>query len=351
MSATAPAVAHGGLDPLVRHDAKLQAIDGVAADDVWAVGVRGDGGYRNARPLTLHWDGDRWSTVPSLNAAGVLISVEAVSSSDVWAVGQLYVGGDTDILILHWDGSAWSRIAAPEQPGQYNHLDKVSAVSADDVLAVGEYSSGEEEPRPISLHWDGRRWTQSRAALDGIVQLDAISPRDAWAVGESAQQTTLAKHWDGTRWQRVATPDPDRPDALSLVTAVSSDDVWAAGYTTPSYQGFTEHWDGSRWQVADPDIPTGYHVDSLSGSPDHDVWVSGNQGNEVVLRHWTGDRWHAVESPASQRSEAVVSGIKALSDVDAWAVGSWYLCDGGRYCYYQRILMHWDGTEWTDYRR
>ena len=58
-------------------DNTLNAIDAVAADDIWAVGSPG---------LTEHWDGNAWSVVPFPSTVG-LSAVAAVASDDVWALG------------------------------------------------------------------------------------------------------------------------------------------------------------------------------------------------------------------------------------------------------------------------
>ena len=57
--------------------------------------------------LILHWDGSRWSQVPSPNVSGganQLFGITAISANDIWAVGT--AGGAP--LAMRWNGSDWS---------------------------------------------------------------------------------------------------------------------------------------------------------------------------------------------------------------------------------------------------
>jgi hypothetical protein len=329
----------------------LNGISGVAANDVWAVGTSSRGGGRDQHPLTRHWDGQQWTTVSCPLLPGHLEAVVAVATNDVWAVGDIFTGGGTQILILHWDGVSWTRAEAPDQPGQYNNLSGVTATSAGEVLAIGNYSvSGEGPTYPISLRWDGTQWSQSEPALTGILAIDAVSTNDAWAVGQAADKTTLAKHWDGTHWRRVKTPNSQTPDRLTLVTAISPDDVWAVGESTQNQHTFTEHWDGRRWALVEDGIATRFAVVAgLSGTTDDDAWLAGYDAGSVILQHWDGESWQPIQSPASAHSEPFLTDVESFSRRDAWAVGSYYLCTGHHYCHHRRILMHWNGSTWRDY--
>src|SRR5205085_10280583 len=133
-------------------------------NDIWAVGTNDYGGtYPGGATLTLHWDGQAWTRVPSPNIGtvydgNVLLGIDAVSSNDVWAVG--YVDTDapgTLTLIEHWNGSQWSIVPSPSVPNTDNKLESVSAISTNDVWAVGYYleviGDGGWE-RTLTLHWD-----------------------------------------------------------------------------------------------------------------------------------------------------------------------------------------------------
>ncbi|MEA2581078.1 MAG: hypothetical protein QOE83_1970 [Actinomycetota bacterium] len=91
------------------------AVWAATPNDAWIVGARNDSG-REAKTMTLHWDGTAWSRVPSPNVGprrNALLAVSGSSSSDVWAVGFARVGGVYRPLVEHWNGAAWSVVSSP----------------------------------------------------------------------------------------------------------------------------------------------------------------------------------------------------------------------------------------------
>jgi len=266
---------------------QLNAAAVVSANDVWAVGFSP---HPSGTPLyirqtlTEHWDGEQWSVVPSPNPAGktyvVLNGVDAISASNVWAVG--HAGDPSSIpqtLTLHWDGASWGIVSSPS-PGTYNGnvLNAVSAVSSNDVWAVGWYQSGPtgQEGGALTMHWDGTSWTvlpnPSRWALHGVT---AISANDVWAVGE---QSIL--HWDGTSWSTVSFPPSpgDSYQVLRGISAVSANDIWAVGDN-----GQTQHWNGAIWsRVTAPFTGLGGKFNGVAAASADDVWAVGsyNDGNQ-----------------------------------------------------------------------
>lgn len=93
----------------------------LSTSDAWSVGYYGSGG--GSLSLTEHWNGSKWSIVPSPNLgkgpSSILYAVSAVSSNDVWAVGT-YNGGKPlgqYTLTEHWDGTRWHIVPSPN-PGK-----------------------------------------------------------------------------------------------------------------------------------------------------------------------------------------------------------------------------------------
>src|SRR5262249_60698024 len=79
---------------------QLHAIAGVASNDLWAVGGRGDGiTCCPDESLTEHWNGTSWSVV-SNPGGSALQGMTALATNNVWAVGLTAAGCDID----HWDG-------------------------------------------------------------------------------------------------------------------------------------------------------------------------------------------------------------------------------------------------------
>lgn len=90
----------------------------VAWNDVWMVGTGDEG-------AAAHFDGARWSSVPTPPAAaggyGSLSGVSAVSSRNVWAVGrQPSLNAPSRALIEHWDGTSWTIVPPPASLSTFN---------------------------------------------------------------------------------------------------------------------------------------------------------------------------------------------------------------------------------------
>ncbi len=236
----------------------IQAVAAASTNDVWIVGdVEGEGIAPGGRILIEHWNGSRWSVVPSpaIGSGGRLTAVAAISHNDAWAIGYyaLDIGGDERTLIEHWNGKQWSIVPNPF-PSSFIDFRAMTALSANDMWAVGTFNSG-----TLVAHWNGQRWSivpspnpgKAQNALWGVT---ALSASDVWAVGSFSNSTqgqvpdkSLTMHWNGSRWSVVPSPSPNKiGNDLTGVTARSANDVWAVG--TP-YNTLVEHWDGSHWSV------------------------------------------------------------------------------------------------------
>ena len=90
---------------------------------------------------------DQWNVVPSGNAGSSanneLNSVSAISATDAWAVGDYEIGTSPNFILQpqaqHWNGSAWSLPSGqPAVVGSGdNVLLNVTAVTTTDIWAVG----------------------------------------------------------------------------------------------------------------------------------------------------------------------------------------------------------------------
>jgi hypothetical protein len=63
-------------------------------------------------------------------------------------------------LIVHWNGTTWFRVASPS-PGAHPGLLAVTATSAANAWAVGDYSTPAGQPRTLILHWNGTNWSRA----------------------------------------------------------------------------------------------------------------------------------------------------------------------------------------------
>ncbi len=233
----------------------LTGVTVVSADDAWATGYYSNG--IQDLPLFEHWNGTAWSvvSVPNVpNGINFVTAISAVSANDVWAVGNTIDdnSGNTEELILHWDGTQWSVL--PSLPiGQQSTLRAVHAISANDVWAVGTgLGANGGSSRNLALHWNGTAWTQVTVPdvgnsvnannLDGIT---ALSSDDVYAVGSAnggslGVPQALIEHWNGTAWSIEPSPaNPKATDSTSLAAAaaIAPGNVTAVGAADSSQQG------------------------------------------------------------------------------------------------------------------
>jgi hypothetical protein len=269
----------------------LTAVSAVSPSAIWAVGEYESGGQ--SRTLIVQWNGTSWNQVasPSPGLADYLTGVWAVSDTDAWAVGYY----DSDVpagessLILHWNGTRWTQVPSPDS-GFRTELDAVTATSAASAWAVG--SSGTQAARPFIVRWNGTAWTQVNAPqLEGtggeLLGVDATSAVNVWAAGDardSAGEHTLILRWNGTAWTRVPSPDPGGSDvvnSLRAVAATSAANAWAAGYISngASYQSLILHWNGTAWtRAASPNPGAGGNLVGIAAGPSANAWAVGQFG-------------------------------------------------------------------------
>jgi len=340
----------GGSTP-VRNE--LLAVAAVSEIDVWAVGWSQDpeGPPYVKHTLTQHFDGSSWSIVPSLNPDGdthtVLHSVSGTSPDDVWAVGSSHDGTlPSRTLIEHWDGTQWSIVPSPSPDTQLNELRGVAALSANDVWAVG-FRGGTLNETPLEtliLRWNGTSWSQVAspnvpAGANQLSGITAISANDVWAVG-SAGGAPLAIRWNGTAWS-VVPVNGDRglsTEKLTGIAGAAGNDLWAVGdgrgiFTNQTFATI-RHWDGVRWTdkvcraASRSNPPDGYegggpdaYFTGVSAAASNDAWAVGVRGSGPVILHWDGLAWTTVTHPRAFPNSAVLRGVATSSGGSAWSVG------------------------------
>lgn len=394
--------------PNLPQDSRLTSVSALTTNDVWAVGEASTTGSYYYETFTLHWDGSTWTRIPSpiIGYGSRLESVHAIATNDVWAIGYTGSSGNENTLAVHWNGTAWSVVSTPN-PSNYltDILYDVTATASNDVWAVGSYQVGigyyNYVYRPLLLHWDGTAWTQVQSPLRGegsheLRGVTAISANDVWAVG-SSQDTlyggnprTLTQHYDGAQWTIVDSPSPSTNwNYTSDVDAASSNDVWAVGAytgqgtdalalrysdpcttpaptstvvlgtptstrtpfptntTSPTLTSAPTPTCGPGWQrINSPDPPGNYNqLSGVAVVAPNDVWAVGeyraNGSQLAYIEHWNGTAWSLV--PAPNTGYSGLAAISAVSANDIWAVG--YDNASG---FFQPFTIHWNGTIWSE---
>jgi hypothetical protein len=314
-----------------------------------------------------------WKIVKSPNGSyhnNLLNNAVAFSKDDAWAVGANYTGGEgppVQGLIEHWNGSQWRVVPSPN-PGMNNGLQFVAGVSANDVWVTGSTMTGQfgTPTKTLFEHWNGTSWSIVPSPNPGLTQnilagLAAISKDDVWAVGsyDTSAGTifhTLIMHWNGSQWRVVPSPSPGTNDFLNTVSAISANDVWAAGNSTINGVARTliEHWNGSHWSiVSTPNVGTHDNVlIGVSAVSASDVWSVGfaNDSNNIMrtlIEHWNGKSWKVVPSPNVGSPTTILNNIitevVAISADSLWTSGDYVLANGNT----QTLLEHWNGSQWS----
>ena len=194
----------------------------------------------------------------------------------------------------------------------------------------------------------------------GLHSVSAVSASDAWAVGDflngSDSYRTLIEHWNGHRWQVVPSPNPaggtSPTDTLAGVVALSADDVWAVGFyekTTTSFRTLIEHWNGKKWSVvASPNSGTGENtLGAVAASGPAAIWAVGyrqatqDAKRRTLIEHWDGGKWVITPSPNAGSGDNFAFGVAAVSAAQAWAVGS------GPVSFTSTLAMRWNGSAWS----
>ncbi len=297
--------------------------------------------------------------------------ITALSPTDIWTVGvasDLSMGVNSS-QIRHWNGAVWTIVpsppivASPHFDVQYNGLNSVAAVAADDVWAVGSTSTASSNRvivfnRALIVHWNGITWqavpppevlpsptSLSSSYLTSI----ATAGGHVWAVGyiqdasDTSHGTPLILQWDGQQWSRATVPDLAVSARLYGITALSSTDAWAVGARDDGHD-LIFHWDGKVWSAVTPPVVNGnFALTKISASGPNDIWMSGSADQLPFVLHWDGQTWTRTRTPGfqdySESRLAYLNDIVAIHPDDVWLVGGTNT--------HRMLLLHWNGHTWA----
>lgn len=248
----------------------------------------------------------------------------------------------TTVAMAAKSDCGFSVVSSPNASNLRNSLNAVTALSATDAWAVGSYvTDGNAVTATLIEHWDGTAWrvipspnrltTPNRNTINALTSITAVAPDDIWAVGYTVSldepYQTLILHWNGRDWSIVDSPNSAGPyNALNAVAAAGPDDVWAAGGVPYGFEGGRRpissnspgvllHWDGRIWTTVTPPPAGQYGTRSgLVAVSSDDVWAVG----EGDPWHWNGAAW-SVPDFGAQLSR----GVAATGSVNVWAAGSY----------------------------
>ena len=206
----------------------------------------------------------------------------------------------------------------------------------------------------------------ARPLGDHLAGVTAITPDDAWAVGDRSTEAepvagSLVEHWDGRTWRDVTIPDVG---PVGGVSASGARDVWAFGNVQ------FLHFDGAWSVVPNRDQGSGQLAGIAAVGPD-EAWAVGTRygstfpgecgspGRESLplVERWDGTAWHRVETPRPAVHMSDLLAVAADGPNDAWAVGQLATdlpptgpgngCANGPSAHERTLAMHWDGSAWS----
>jgi hypothetical protein len=190
--------------------------------------------------LAEHWDGTKWSIVPTPNVSGAfdtaLIGVACAAPTDCFAAGYSHTTLLTSTLVERWDGSAWSIVASPNpQNSADNELSAVSCYASTRCTAVGTSDHG-----TLVERWNGQAWSIANspnppgatgAALTGV---SCTSTARCYAAGVWFQQNIQRRLVEqftpsGNAVIRVPVPAGTKRSSLSAISCASDRFCMAVG--------------------------------------------------------------------------------------------------------------------------
>ena len=305
-----------------------------------------------------------------------LAAAGAASTCDAWAVGSETSGGVTTNAIENWNGKAWTLQAAPDPAPpaasgyktSNDQLDGITVVSATDAWAVGfvSYANNGVLSATLILHWNGKAWKAVKSPDPGgpfqqnqLVAVSAAAANDIWAVGNytsGGYQHSLAEHWNGKSWSAVASPSPSaQNEDLYAVAATSATSAWAGGTvcrTASVCPQVVQHWNGHHWSVAKLPVIKGESYGSIQGLSTYGgtqpgAWAAGfyqagsSDNYQVLILRWNGHSWKRTAVKGAPLGGGLF-GVDAFSASSAIAVGTNYATP-----LETSFIARWNGKRWT----
>lgn len=219
----------------------LNAIDGVAEDEIWAVGELGS---------VVRYDGSTWTPVANPPTTGALLGVYVRTSTDVWVVGE-------EGSAARYDGSSWTNATVPAG----GNLRGVYVPAQDEAWVAG--GAGEV------WRYDGSQWTAvdigTTAALQGIT---GRSKNEIWTWGTGG----VIYRYDGADWTRMTAPEVTRIVDLYPLDNGQAYAVGAEGVL----MSLTEQGNWRRENSG-----TLNELNAVWGTPEGDVWALGEEGTRL----------------------------------------------------------------------
>jgi hypothetical protein len=238
--------------PGARHNI-FYGVAAVTDYDVWAVGAEQDS-HGLWHTLTEHWDGSEWSVVKAIDAGvsgNQLYAVKALAANDVYAVGQQAGAGfPSQALIEHWDGERWSVIPSPDDASAsalplgvtatHSSLTVVGQQETDSVPYTTYVAAGALGNLSI------QKTPNAGAGENDLFAVTMADDGSTWTVGwdiDPATDTHRPLVLQGIKgaWSLVPSPTfpPGYDSGFAAITAIPGGGLWAVGVTATSTSNYS----------------------------------------------------------------------------------------------------------------
>lgn len=210
-----------------------------------------------------------------------------------------------------------------------------------------------------------------RGHITLLTGVDAVTKRDAWAVGSAAtpidtRPVGIVEHWTGKSWRRVTLPAAvaktwNRYNSLGLpvVGASSASNVWAFSQNLRQINGADGYLrlNGRNWTVGT--LPgtrmASGHLTIITATrviSTKDVWVFGGKLNAAATTlsftpyaaQYNGHKWTSKSVPGA----GAVVGVSEISAGNMWAaIGAPQQFAGPGRAASTPSVAHWNGKAWA----
>jgi hypothetical protein len=166
-----------------------------------------------------------------------------------------------------------------------------------------------------------------------------VSASQLWAVGDTLAprarvNRTLIERFNGSKWS--VTPSPDQTGGNNGLNGVSmaAGKGWAVGYAAGGGSGgghrpLSLRWDGAQWSLASPSAFAGSaYFTGVDALADGSAWAVGLQtgaagAQRTLIEHASGGTWARVASPddGTSTTDNVLTAVGGTQATGLWAVG------------------------------
>ncbi|MGW6270350.1 hypothetical protein [Streptomyces sp. NPDC055060] len=188
----------------------------------------------------------------------------------------------------------------------------------------------------------GSTWKKLTPPADAAAQtLAGTGPDDLWAIGRKDLSSGIwhVHHYDGTKWSADLHPDT-RNLEIRDAEAVSRTSLWGVGNNrTGGWAPTVTHWDGRTWNTTT--FPVNGGLDAVDVRSENDIWAAGYRSDggvpaayDPLVMHYDGTRWSEVPLPGIPGENDALRTVFSNGPNDVWVASDSH-------------EWHWDGTAWA----